>query len=97
MNSGSAASARAAVRGRFPGRRPRRQISANQAQGPRAAARRFTDATNTGDAELISKTIDEPARSSARHSPSKRQERKLKEVFARLQRAYPDLHVTIRI
>ena len=37
--------------------------------------RRFNEGMNSGDWELISKTIDEPARSSARHSPSKRQER----------------------
>jgi hypothetical protein len=61
--------------------------------------RRLHDATNSGDAELISKTIDEiffpdveirtplPVQASGAKA--------LKEVFARLHRAYPDLHVTV--
>jgi steroid delta-isomerase-like uncharacterized protein len=65
----------------------------------KATFRRFHEATNTGDAELISKTIDEivepdvlirtplPVKTSGAQA--------LKEVFARLHRALPDLHVTV--
>jgi hypothetical protein len=35
------------------------QVSTGQEESNKATARRFSDATNTGDAELISKTIDE--------------------------------------
>jgi hypothetical protein len=39
---------------------PRRnQVSTAQATSHKAAVRRFCDASNTGDAELISKTIDD--------------------------------------
>jgi hypothetical protein len=34
-------------------------VSTGQEESNKATARRFSDATNTGDAELISKTIDE--------------------------------------
>ncbi|MFZ0088371.1 MAG: ester cyclase [Solirubrobacteraceae bacterium] len=62
--------------------------------------RRFHDTTNTGDSELISKTIDEvvepdvlirtplPVKASGAQA--------LKEVFARLHRAFPDLQVTVQ-
>ncbi|MGZ4251862.1 MAG: ester cyclase [Solirubrobacteraceae bacterium] len=65
----------------------------------RAAFERFCDAMNTRDAAVISTTIDElvepdalirtplPLDSTGRD--------KLKEVFARLHRAFPDLHVTV--
>jgi hypothetical protein len=65
----------------------------------KATFRRFQDATNTHDAELISKTIDEtvvpdvlirtplPVEATGAQA--------LKEVFARLHRAFPDLHVTV--
>jgi predicted ester cyclase len=61
--------------------------------------RRFQDATNTGDEELISQTIDEivepdvlirtplPVEASGAQA--------LKEVFLRLHRAFPDLRVTV--
>jgi steroid delta-isomerase-like uncharacterized protein len=65
----------------------------------KANFRHFCDAMNTGDPEIISRTIDElvepdalirtplPLDSTGRD--------KLKEVFARLHRAFPDLRVTI--
>jgi steroid delta-isomerase-like uncharacterized protein len=65
----------------------------------KAAVRRFCDAVNTGDAELISKTIDELVAPDAlirTPLPIKATGAQLaKEVFARLHRAYPDLHITI--
>jgi predicted ester cyclase len=65
----------------------------------KATFRHFCDAMNTGDPEVISTTIDElvepdavirtplPLDSTGRD--------KLKEVFARLHRAFPDLLVTV--
>ncbi len=65
----------------------------------KATFERFCDAMNTGDAAVISTTIDElvepdalirtplPLDSTGRD--------KLKEVFARLHRGFPDLHVTV--
>jgi hypothetical protein len=65
----------------------------------RATLRRFCDAVNSGEAELIAETIDElvapdalirtpmPIQATGAHA--------LKEVFARLHRAYPDLHITV--
>jgi steroid delta-isomerase-like uncharacterized protein len=65
----------------------------------KAAVRRFCDAANTGDAELISKTIDELVEPDAlMRTPLPIEAtgaQLLKEVFARLLRAYPDLHITI--
>jgi steroid delta-isomerase-like uncharacterized protein len=65
----------------------------------KATFRRFDDAVNTGDAELISKTIDElvepdvlirtplPVEATGAQA--------LKQVWAMLLRAFPDLHITI--
>jgi hypothetical protein len=65
----------------------------------KATFRRFHAATNTGDPELISDTIDEivdpdvlirtplPVQATGAQA--------LKEVFARLHQAFPDLHVTV--
>ena len=65
----------------------------------KATFRRFQEATNTGDSELISKTIDEvvepvvlirtplPVEATGAEA--------LKEVFSRLHRAFPALHVSI--
>jgi steroid delta-isomerase-like uncharacterized protein len=65
----------------------------------KATFRRFQEATNSGDAELISKTIDEvvepdvlirtplPVEATGAEA--------LKEVFSRLHRAFPDLHVSV--
>jgi hypothetical protein len=65
----------------------------------KATFRRFHEATNTGDGELISKTIDETVEPDVLLStPLPVQAtgaRALKEVFARLHRAFPDLHVTV--
>jgi steroid delta-isomerase-like uncharacterized protein len=64
-----------------------------------ATFRRLHDAINTGDAEHISNTIDEvvepdvlirtplPVEATGAQA--------LKEVFARLHRAFPDLHITV--
>ncbi|MGH2882378.1 MAG: ester cyclase [Solirubrobacteraceae bacterium] len=61
--------------------------------------RRFTDAMNTGDAEIMSKTIDEIVEPDAlirTPLPLKTTgAQKLKDVFARLHQVYGDLHVTI--
>jgi steroid delta-isomerase-like uncharacterized protein len=65
----------------------------------KATFRRFLDATNTGDVELISKTIDELVEPNAvirTPLPIEATGAQLaKEVFGRLLRAYPDLHITI--
>jgi steroid delta-isomerase-like uncharacterized protein len=65
----------------------------------KAAVIRFCDASNTGDAELISKTIDELVAPDALiRTPLPLETtgaEAVKEVFARLHRAYPDLHITI--
>jgi hypothetical protein len=61
--------------------------------------RSFCDALSTGDAEIISKTIDELVEPDAMiRTPlpiDATGAQKLKEVIARLHRAYPDLHVTV--
>ena len=65
----------------------------------KAIARRFSDATNTGDADLIAKTIDELVEPDAVIRTPLRIEAKgaqaLKEVFARLRRIFPDLHISV--
>jgi len=65
----------------------------------KATIRRLHDATNTGDAELISKTIDELFEPDALiRTPlpiGATGAQALKEVFARLGRVFADLHVTI--
>ncbi len=73
-------------------------MSTAQETSNKATFRRFHDATNTGDVELISKTIDELVEPDAViHTPLPIEApgaQLLKEVFARLLRAYPDLHIT---
>ena len=74
-------------------------MSTDQATRNGASFRRFNDAVNTGDAELISETIDEvfapdvlirtPLPVDATGAQA------MKEVFGRLLRAFPDLHVTV--
>ena len=63
------------------------------------AFRRFADAVNTGDMALISKTIDEVVDPNALIRTPLPIEATgaelLKEVFGRLSRAFPDLHVTV--
>lgn len=74
-------------------------MSTDQTARNKAAFRRFCDAMNTGNAEVIAKTIDEmvdpdavirtplPIRATGAQA--------LKEVFARLHRIFPDLHITV--
>ena len=74
-------------------------MSTDQATRNGASFRRFNDAVNTGNAELISETIDEvfepdvlirtplPVEATGAQA--------MKEVFGRLLRAFPDLHVTV--
>ena len=71
----------------------------SQETSNRATLVRFHDATSSGDAELISRTIDEivepdvlirtPLPIEATGAQA------LKEVFLRLHRAFPDLHVAV--
>ena len=60
---------------------------------------RFADAVNTGDMALISKTIDEVVEANALIRTPLPIEATgpelLKEVFGRLHRAFPDLHITV--
>jgi predicted ester cyclase len=74
-------------------------VSTAQETSNKATFRRFHDATNTGDVELISKTIDELVEPNAAiHTPLSIEAtgaQLLKEVFGRLLRAYPDLHITV--
>jgi len=74
-------------------------MSTLQRTSNKATIRRFQDATNTHDAKLISRTIDEfvepDALIRAPLSIKATGAQRLKEVFARLHRVYPDLHVTI--
>jgi steroid delta-isomerase-like uncharacterized protein len=74
-------------------------MSTDQATTNKAAFRRLHDAGNSGDLELISKLIDEvvepdvligtPLPLGATGAQA------LKQVWATLLRAYPDLHVTV--
>jgi steroid delta-isomerase-like uncharacterized protein len=74
-------------------------MSTVQPTSNKATFRRFCDAMNTGDAELISKTIDELVEPDAMiRTPLPLKvigAQALKAVFATLHRAYPDLHVTV--
>jgi predicted ester cyclase len=74
-------------------------MSTDQETSNKATFRRFVDAVNTGDAELISKTIDEvvapdvlirtPLPIEATGAQASKQ------VWAMLLRGLPDLHLTI--
>jgi steroid delta-isomerase-like uncharacterized protein len=73
-------------------------MSAAHETSNRATFRRLQDAINTGDAELISRTIDEVFDPDVKqHAPFEATGVKaLKEmVFATLYRAFPDLHITV--
>jgi steroid delta-isomerase-like uncharacterized protein len=74
-------------------------MSIAQTTSNKATVRRFCDAMNTGDAELISETIDELVEPDALiRTPLPIQAtgaQALKEVFARLHRVFRDLHVTV--
>jgi predicted ester cyclase len=65
----------------------------------RAAIKRFHDATNSGDLKRIAETIDELVEPDALiRTPlpiDAAGPQVLKEVFAKLLQAFPDLHVTI--
>jgi steroid delta-isomerase-like uncharacterized protein len=80
----------------FPSHRP---DETSQTTSNKAVVRRFHDAANTGDAELLSETIDEIVEPDAViRTPLPLQSagaQALKEVFARLHRVFGDLHVTI--
>jgi steroid delta-isomerase-like uncharacterized protein len=74
-------------------------MSTDQATSNKATFRRFHDAVNSGDAELIAKTIDEVVKPDVRigtplpiDAPGAQA---LKQVWATLLRAYPDLHVAV--
>jgi hypothetical protein len=73
-------------------------MSHAQETSNKATVGRFYDAANTGDTELISRTIDELVQPDALiRTPLPIEatgSQLLKEVFARLLRAYPDLHIT---
>ncbi len=74
-------------------------MSAAQATSNKATFSRFHDATNTGDAEVISKTIDELVEPNVLfHAPvptGATGAQALKQVWAVLLRAFPDIHVTV--
>jgi steroid delta-isomerase-like uncharacterized protein len=74
-------------------------MSTAQETSNQATLRRFCDAANTGDAELLSKTIEElvdPDAVMRTPLPIDATGAELaKEVFGTLLRAYPDLHITI--
>jgi steroid delta-isomerase-like uncharacterized protein len=73
-------------------------MSATHESSNKAAVMRLQDAMNTGDAELISQTIDEVFEPDVKqHTPFEATgTQTLKEmVFARLYRAFPDLHITV--
>lgn len=74
-------------------------MSTDQATSNKATLTRFQEALSSGDWELISKTIDEVVEPDALirtplpiEAPGAEL---LKKVFARLHRAFPDLHITI--
>jgi steroid delta-isomerase-like uncharacterized protein len=74
-------------------------MSTAQATTNKATFSRFHDAINSGGAELISKTIDEFVEPNVLfHAPVPMDAtgvQALKQVWAVLLRAFPDLHVTV--
>ena len=75
-------------------------MSTDQATSNKATLTRFEEALSSGDWELISKTIDEVVEPDAlirTPLPIKATGAELlKEVFARLHRAFPDLRVAVK-
>jgi steroid delta-isomerase-like uncharacterized protein len=75
-------------------------VSTIQQTSNKQTVRRFCDATNSGDQQLISRMIDELVEPDALiRTPLPLEAtgaEKLKEVFRRLHAAYPDLHIEIR-
>jgi steroid delta-isomerase-like uncharacterized protein len=65
----------------------------------KATLRRFVDATNSGDAERISQTVDEVFEPDVQISTPLPVQATgalaIKEVFTTLLRAYPDLHIEV--
>lgn len=73
-------------------------MSAARETSNKATVIRLLDAVNTGDPELVSQTIDEVFEPDVKqHAPFEATgTQTLKEmVFARLYRAFPDLHITL--
>ena len=74
-------------------------MSTSQATSNKATFNRFYDAMNTGDAEVISKTIDEDGEPNVLfHAPvptGATGAQALKQVWAVLLRAFPDIHVAV--
>jgi steroid delta-isomerase-like uncharacterized protein len=74
-------------------------MSTDQKATNRATFRRFNEAVNSGDWEAISATIDEVVEPDALiRTPLPLRvtgAQALKEVFATLHRAFPDLHITV--
>ncbi len=74
-------------------------MSTDQETSNKATLTRFQEAVSSGDWELISKTIDELVEPDALIRTPLPIEATgaelLKEVFARLHRAFPDLHVAV--
>jgi steroid delta-isomerase-like uncharacterized protein len=74
-------------------------MSTAQATRNKTTLSRFHDATNTGDAEAISKIIDEIVEPNVLfHAPVQMDAtgaQALKQVWAALLRAFPDLHVAV--
>ena len=74
-------------------------MPSDQATRNKATLTRFQEALSSGDWELISKTIDEVVEPDALIRTPLPIEATgaelLKEVFARLHRAFPDLHITV--
>jgi predicted ester cyclase len=74
-------------------------VSTAQQTSNKATIRRLQDANNSGDLQRISKTIDEVFEPDALVSTPLPIEatgaQVVKEVFARLLRGLPDLHITI--
>jgi len=74
-------------------------MSTAQETSNKATLRRFIEAANTGDAELLSKTIEELIEPDALIRTPLSIEATgaelVKELWARLHRAYADLHITI--
>jgi len=73
--------------------------SSAQATANKAAFKRFHDAANAGDLEVIAKAIDEVVAPDVRfHAPvpaGATGAQALRQVWAVLLRAFPDLHVTV--
>jgi steroid delta-isomerase-like uncharacterized protein len=74
-------------------------VSTTQESSNLAMLRRFHDAVNTGDAEIIAKTIDEIVKPDVLfHAPVPMEAtgaQALKQVWTVLLRAFPDVHVAL--